>query len=91
MKKKAGKVTVEEKDKILSLYERRNGLMELAKIAGSNDALYEKVVADLGSTNVKFQNWWNEMSNKYRWESCENGRWEIDFDSCNIYIDKPDL
>jgi len=57
MKKKVGQVSPEEKDEILALFERRNGLNELAKIAGNDVNLYEKVVADLGSTSVKFQSW----------------------------------
>ena len=49
MKKLVGKVTEEEKNEILSLFERRNGLNELAKIlTADNDALYEKLVRDMG-------------------------------------------
>jgi CXXX repeat modification system protein len=86
MKKKVGQVTVEEKDEILSLFERRNGLTELAKIINNNDVLYEKIIADMGTTSTKFQNWWNKMSEKYQWESSENGNWEIDFDTCDIFL-----
>lgn len=86
MKKLVGQVTVEEKNEILSLYERRNGLNELIKIVGDNDALYEKVVSDLGTTSTKFQNWWNEMAAKYQWESTESGHWEINFDTCEIFL-----
>ena len=53
MKKKVGQVTVEEKNEIQFLFERRNGLNELAKIlTADNDALYEKLVKDMG-TNGK--------------------------------------
>ena len=56
MKKLVGKVTEEEKNEILSLFERRNGLNELAKIlTADNDALYEKLVRDMGDTGLKFQ------------------------------------
>ena len=38
-----GQVTVEEKNEIQRLFERRNGLNELAKIVtAENEALYEK-------------------------------------------------
>ena len=87
MKKLVGKVTIEEKDAIQTLFERRNGLAELAKILTADNAeLYEKLVKDMGETNTKFQNWWNEMSDKYQWESCEGGNWEINFDTCEIYL-----
>ena len=40
-----GQVTVEEKNEIQRLFERRNGLNELAKIVtAENEALYEKLV-----------------------------------------------
>ena len=40
----------------------------------------------MGATSTKFQQWWNNMSTKYQWESAENGNWEIDFETCDIYL-----
>ena len=86
-RKLVGQVTPEERDEIQTLFERRNGLNELAKILTSeNSELYEKLVKDMGETSTKFQNWWNRMSQKYQWESKDNGNWEIDFDTCNIFL-----
>ena len=90
MKKKVGQVTIEEKDEILSLYERRNSLTELAgSLTVDNDELYEKIVKDLGETGTKFQNWWDRMAEKYQWESVEGGNWEIDFTTCEITLVTP--
>jgi len=87
MKKLVGQVTPEEKDEIQTLFERRNGLNELAKIlTADNDALYEKLVRDMGETGAKFQKWWDEMAAKYNWERAENGHWEINFDTCEIFL-----
>lgn len=86
-KKLVGQVTVEEKEKIQTLFERRNGLNELAKIlTADNGELYEKLVRDMGETGSKFQSWWDRMSQKYNWESAENGHWEINFDTCEIFL-----
>ena len=90
MKKLVGKVTEEEKNAILSLFERRNGLNELAKILMvEHETLYEKLVRDLGNTGLKFQKWWDIMAAKYQWESHENGNWEINFETCEIYLIYP--
>lgn len=87
MKKLVGQVTPEERNEIQTLFERRNGLNELAKIlTAENVELYEKMVKDLGETSSKFQNWWDRMGQKYKWESIENGRWEINFDTCEIFL-----
>lgn len=87
MKTKVGQVSTEEKDEIQALFERRNGLNELAKIlTAEDDALYQKLVKDMGETGTKFQNWWDRMSEKYHWKSSEKGRWEIDFNSCDIFL-----
>lgn len=87
LKKTIGQVTIEEKNEIQTLFERRNGLNELAKILTTdNTALYEMLVKDLGETGTKFQGWWDRMAEKYQWESVEGGNWEIDFDSCEIYL-----
>lgn len=86
-KKIVGQVTEEEKNEIQTLFERRNGLNELAKIVTADNAeLYEKLVKDLGETGTKFHNWWDRMSQKYQWESVENGNWEINFDTCEITL-----
>ena len=91
MKKVVGQVTPEEKDEIQTLFERRNGLNELARILTADNAdLYEKLVKDLGDTGTKFQNWWDRMAQKYQWESAENGHWEINFDTCEIYLVTPE-
>lgn len=86
-RKLVGQVTPEEKNEIQALFERRNGLNELAKVlTPDNTELYEKLVTDMGETGTKFQNWWDRMSQKYNWESSPNGNWEINFDTCEIFL-----
>jgi len=86
-KKLVGQVTPEERNEIQTLFERRNGLNELAKIlTADNSELYEKLVKDLGDTGTKFQGWWDRMAEKYQWESAEDGNWEISFDTCEIFL-----
>lgn len=87
IKKVVGQVTPEEKNEIQQLFERRNGLNELVKIlTPENTELYEKLVKDLGETANKFQSWWNRMTDKYQWESTDDGNWEINFETCEIYL-----
>lgn len=87
VKRIIGQVSVDEKNEIQTLFERRNGLNELAKILTvDNNELYERLIKDLGETNSKFRNWWNAMSDKYKWESIDGGSWEIDFETCNIFL-----
>ncbi len=90
MKKEIGNVTEKERDEIQNLFERRNGLNELAKIlTADNNELYERLIKDMSETTAKFQSWWDRMSNKYQWERAENGNWEIDFNDCTIYLVTP--
>lgn len=91
MNKIISSVTEKERDEIQTLFERRNGLNELAKIlTPENDELYERLVKDMGETGTKFQNWWDRMAEKYQWESEEDGHWEINFDTCEILLVSPD-
>ena len=86
-KKPIGQVLPEERDEIQQLFERRNGLNELAKIITADNAeLYEKLVRDLGETGTKFQAWWDRMADKYGWEGDADGHWEINFDTCQIFL-----
>ena len=87
IKKLIGQVTPEECAEIQTLFERRNGLNELAKILTAENAeLYEKLVKDLGETGTRFQKWWDDMAAKYQWESAEGGNWEVNFETCEIYL-----
>ena len=89
-KKLVGQVTSEEKDEIQRLFERRNGLNELAMIlTPDKEELYEKLVKDMGETGFRFQQWWNTASQKYNWEMTENGNWEINFETCEIFLVTP--
>lgn len=87
IRKVVGQVTIEERNEIQQLFERRNGLNELAKIlTADNHEFYEKLVKDMGETGTKFQSWWDRMGEKYQWESIEGGNWEINFETCEIYL-----
>lgn len=87
MKKEVGRVSPEERDEIQTLFERRNGLNELAGILTPDNAeLYDRLIKDMGKTSTMFQQWWTRMAEKYRWESTEDGHWEIDFNDCTIYL-----
>ena len=86
-RKIVGQVSPEEKDEIQALFERRNGLQELAKIVDAqNTELYEKLVKDMGETGTKFQAWWDEKAKQYGWESHTKGNWEINFQTCEITL-----
>lgn len=87
IRKLVGNVSPEETSEIHSLFERKNGLSELAKIVSADNVeLYEKLVKDMGETATKFQNWWDRMAEKYQWESAEGGHWEINFQSGEIFL-----
>jgi CXXX repeat modification system protein len=94
-KKEVGNVTLQERDEIKTLFERKNGIIELSKSLATmpkseleNSTLYDKLVTDMGKVSFQFQKWWDTMSIKYKWESAPGYRWEIDFDTCKIYIKK---
>ena len=82
-----GTVTEVEKKEIQTLFERKNGLAELVKIVSpENDALYEKLVTDMGATSTRFQGWWDRMAAKYNWQNRPDGRWEINFDTNEVFL-----
>lgn len=90
-KKLVGQVTPAERSEIQRLFERRNGLNELAKILTvDNTELYERLITDMGETGTKFQQWWDRMAGLYGWESAPDGNWEINFETCEIFLVTPD-
>jgi len=92
---KIGKVTPRERDEISALFERKNGLTELIKalVEADDDVLrngwfYEKIVADLGKTATRHQQWWDRCAKQYQWKRVDGHIWEIDFETCNIFLRK---
>ena len=86
-----GTVTPDERDVIKSLFERKNALKELFKVLPDiekkeADILYDKIVRDLGDITTRYNDWWAKTSIKYKWENSLGKQWEIDFDSCEIFI-----
>ncbi len=87
IRKTVGQVTPEERDEIQALFERKNGLAELAKIlTADNGELYEKLVKDMGETGTRFQKWWDNKAKQYGWESHPKSNWEINFQTCEITL-----
>lgn len=91
MKQIIGKVTTEERDEIQALFNRRNGLAELARVLTAEDKkLYEQLITDMGDTGNRFTQWWDNMATKYAWRRQQGARWEIDFDTCEITLTDED-
>lgn len=94
-RRRIGAVTLEERDEIRALFERKNGLSELLRaLAGSNceelrnSNIHDRLVKDLDEVATQFQGWWDEKSVKYDWEKIKGCSWNIDFDTCDIYLQK---
>lgn len=96
-REKVGQVTMEEKDQIQRLYNRKNALREMIMVLQENannsgkvdDVMYEKVMSDIDETQTRFQGWWDQMGMKYQWCGVENGRWSIDFNTGEIFLEYP--
>ena len=95
VRKVLGKVSPQERDEIRALVERKNGLTELFRsLAGMSKSelesshLYTRIVQDMRESEDRFQKWWNAMSRKYSWNNIPGYRWEIDFDSCTVSLER---
>ena len=94
-RKPVGRVSQQERDVALALFERKNGLTELVySLAESNDEMlkneyfYDKIVMDMGKTTTKLEQWWEEKAKAYQWEAVKGFSWEIDFDTCQVFLRK---
>lgn len=90
-----GTVSEEEKNEILNLFERKLGIEELAYTLESDllspdkkEGMQDKMISELGKVKLMLQDWWDKMYVKYQWKSIDGYRWNIDFQTCEIYITK---
>ncbi|MDJ0764512.1 MAG: CXXX repeat peptide maturase [Myxococcota bacterium] len=89
-----GEVTPEERDQVKKLYIRKTGLVEVVSTlsrlddpAVLNGPLYERVIRDVGETQIAFQTWWDNIAQKYNWKKDSNKQWRIEFETCRIYLE----
>ena len=89
MGKIVGRVSEEEVKEIREIFGRKNALENLIKIVNPNEnnQLYEKLIYDYNEILQKFQMWWSEKGDYYAWEGCEDGVWNIDFLTGDIYLE----
>lgn len=90
-----GIVTNKEKYVAQRLYERILGLQELLPVTESKEIsleeknhYYEKIIKDLSNTKRNLQEWWNTMYLKYKWKGDTNYRWQINFETNEIILQK---
>jgi CXXX repeat modification system protein len=94
-RRKIGAVTPEERDEIKALFERKNAISELLRALAESDCeelsysnIYDRMVEDLDEVATRSQGWWDEKSVKYDWEKFKGCSWNIDFNTCDIYLQK---
>ncbi len=92
--KAVAKVTPEERDNIRKLHMKKSGLSELFASLARLDAdtlesspLYDKLIADMGTVSLAFQEWWDTMAKNYKWPIEAGKKWRIDFDTCEVFLD----
>lgn len=74
-----GKVTKQEKDELLELYEKK-GALENLKVLNLEEAVGKKIDKDLEDIQCLMQDWWQSHAEKYSWKGKgSNKHWEISF------------
>jgi len=85
--KVVGKATKEETSQIKQLFLRREALADLFLLLpemDTPDGTYEQIIEDTGKTMQAYNDWWDIMSEKYKWES--GGSWQINFESGSVSV-----
>ncbi|WP_061994507.1 CXXX repeat peptide modification system protein [Clostridium sp. ATCC 25772] len=90
---KLGNINEDEKREILIIYERIMGLNELSltldtfKITDyEKKGFQKKIDIEKEKANSKYNIWWSEKIDKYKWESCKNSNWTIDFITNEVFL-----
>jgi len=91
-----GTITYKERDELQALIEKKNGLTELVRsLVEENNAMlqnnlfYEKIIADLGLTVTKQQQWWDSKSEQYHWIRKAGYMWNVNFSTGEITLREP--
>lgn len=84
---KVGMVTVNEKNSMFLIYNKRASLEELILTLSENEYpdLFKKINNDLSYIRIEYDNWWKKMQEKYNWKINENEHWIMNFDTCEVF------
>jgi CXXX repeat modification system protein len=97
-REKVGFVNEDEKKEMMRIYERGIALKELLPELSNplsdfeqkeKDIMYERIIKDTAETKLKLEAFWQELAQKYKWTGNENGYWQIDFETDEIYLVTP--
>lgn len=86
MPKYVGTVSELDKDRMIDLYEQRIALENLREVIKKTDKLATKLIKNYDEVSNNYNNWWVEMKEKYDLESDDNGQWQLDFSTGNVYL-----
>lgn len=93
LKEVVGMVTEEEKNEAMTLFERKVGIEELTATLESDlltaekkESMQDKMISELGKVELNLQAWWDKMYRKYSWKSIDGHKWNIDFQTCEIFL-----
>lgn len=86
MTKYVGTVLEEDKNKIIDIHEKKIALDNLKHIIGSNNQLLDKLKLNYKEMSLDYDNWFAQLGTKYQFESSENGQWQVDFSTGEVYL-----
>lgn len=87
MQKYVGTVNEKERNDILNLYEKRLALNNLGIIISQLDEESRtRFQKDAEETKQEFNQWWGNMSQKYKFEKDDSGYWSIDFETGQVML-----
>lgn len=92
-KEVVGKVSEEEKNEVMTIFERIKGIEELTYTFESDlmseeekKKMSEKMTVEKEKALQSMQQWWNKMHEKYQFKSVDGMSWSIDFQTCEILL-----
>lgn len=88
--KKIANITIDEKDKMEDLFEKKNSfedLIETLKSSNTNieDVFYKKVTDEYNDAKKNYQDYWTYLGNKYKLQKYGQNELEMSFRKCEIY------
>lgn len=93
IREKVGQVSITEKNEVLRLHERILALKEVSLTVDNiidneeKERLVKKINIEFATAEKVFSDWWQSKANKYSWKKDQKGRWAIDFNNNDIYLE----
>lgn len=90
---KIGFISNDECEEIKNLHTQKETLLDVFNSLAtsgisdtSKEEIYNRLLKDIAQQRLQISEWWKVTSQKYHWQARKDGKWQINYDSREVFL-----